>query len=317
MPPSFRTPPPHGDASPSTFRILVPATTANLGPGFDCLGMALSLYNEVEVTLLDTPPDSSEIVEIEGEGALELPCDDRNMIVYGMHRVFARAGVNPPPFTLHTINHIPMMSGLGSSSAAIVGGIVAGNELIGNVFSRNDLLTLATEMEGHPDNVGPALLGGLIVAVATASLPIVSPVDVPPLQAVIVTPDLRVATDEARRILPPMLSRHDAIFNIGRAALVVQALSRGDFDLLGRAMDDRLHQPYRKHLIKGYDDVVSAAKEAGASAVAISGSGPTLIAFAPDRHRAIAHEMRQAFAVHEINSRAWVLEVDRLGARRV
>ncbi len=147
-------------------------------------------------------------------------------------------------------------------------------------------------MEGHPDNVGPALLGGLIVAVATASLPIVTQVEVPPLQVVIVTPDLRVATDEARRILPPMLSRHDAIYNIGRAALVVQALSKGDFDLLGRAMDDRLHQPYRKHLIKGYDDVVSAAKEAGASAVAISGSGPTLIAFAPDRHT--GHRPRNA-----------------------
>jgi homoserine kinase len=279
--------------------------------------MALSLYNEIEVIPFHTLPDPTDIVEIEGEGASELPCDDRNMIVYGMHRVFARAGVTPPPFMLRTINHIPMMSGLGSSSAAIVGGLIAGNELIDRPFTRDDLLTLATEMEGHPDNVGPALLGGLIVAVATASLPVITQVEVPPLQVVIVTPDLRVATDEARRILPPMLSRHDAIYNIGRAALVVQALSRGDFDLLGRAMDDRLHQPYRKHLIKGYDDVVSAAKEAGASAVAISGSGPTLIAFAPDRHQAIAHEMRQAFAVHELNSRAWVLEVDRLGARRV
>src|SRR3974377_1213028 len=277
MPSSF-------DASHSPFRVLVPATTANLGPGFDCLGMALSLYNEIEVRPFHTPPDSTDIVEIEGEGAAELPCDDRNMIVYGMHRVFARAGITPPLFTLKTINHIPMMSGLGSSSAAIVGGIVAGNELIDRPFTRDDLLTLATEMEGHPDNVGPALLGGLIVAVATASLPVITQVEVPPLEAVIVTPDLRVATDEARRILPPMLSRHDAIYNIGRAALVVQALSKGDFDLLGRAMDDRLHQPYRKHLIKGYDDVVSAAKEAGASPVPLRGSGPTLLAFAPARH---------------------------------
>jgi homoserine kinase len=298
------------------FRILVPATTANLGPGFDCLGMALSLYNEIDVIPLGELPDPSELVEIEGEGVLELPSDDHNMIVYGMHRVFARAGINPPPFRLSTRNHIPMMSGLGSSSAAIVGGLVAGNELIGRPFSRDDLLMLATEMEGHPDNVGPALLGGLIVAVATASMPIVAQVEVPPLQVVVVTPDLRVATDEARRILPPMLSRHDAIYNIGRAALVVQALSRGDFELLGQAMDDRLHQPYRKHLIKGYDDVVSAGKAGGASAIAISGSGPTLIAFAPDHHKAIAHEMRQAFAVHEVNSRAWVLEVDRLGTRR-
>src|SRR5512140_267255 len=197
----------------TSFRILVPATTANLGPGFDCLGMALSLYNEIEVIPLDAPLDSLDIVAIEGEGAAELPCDDRNMIVYGMHRVFARAGVTPPPFTLKTINHIPMMSGLGSSSAAIVGGIVAGNELIGNVFSREDMLALATEMEGHPDNVGPALLGGLIVAVATESLPIVTQVDVPPLQVVIVTPDLQVSTDEARRMLPSLLSRHDAISN--------------------------------------------------------------------------------------------------------
>ena len=305
----FRTP--H-----SAFRILVPATTANLGPGFDCLGMALSLTNEIDVIPLDAPPDPAELVEIEGEGVLELPSDDRNMIVYGMHRVFARAGLTPPPFKLCTRNHIPMMSGLGSSSAAIVGGLVAGNELIVRPFSRDDLLTLATEMEGHPDNVGPALLGGLIVAVATASLPVVTQVEVPPLQVVVVTPDLRVATDEARRILPPMLSRHDAIYNIGRAALVVQALSKGDYDLLGRAMDDRLHQPYRKHLIKGYDDVVSAGKAGGASAIAISGSGPTLIAFAPEHHKTIAHEMRQAFAVHEVNSRAWVLEVDRLGTRR-
>src|SRR5512139_2053091 len=131
------------------FRILVPATTANLGPGFDCLGMALTLYNEIEVKPLDAPLNSTDIVEIEGEGASELPCDDRNMIVYGMHRVFARAGIHPPPFTLRTINRIPMMSGLGSSSAAIVGGIVAGNELIGDVFTRDELLTLATEMEGH------------------------------------------------------------------------------------------------------------------------------------------------------------------------
>ncbi len=295
-------------------RVLVPATTANLGPGFDCLGMALSLYNEIEIVAQAfrfTP------IEIEGEGTGELPRDVSNLIMRSMQRVFERVGYQPLGLHLRSINRIPMMGGLGSSSAAIVGGLVAANELTGNQLARDQLLSLAIEIEGHPDNVAPALLGGLVIIASGEHDPIVDRVDVPEMKVVAINPDLRVATETARRILPPTVSRADAIFNAGRVALVTLALSRGDLDLLGRAMDDRLHQPLRKFLIIGYDDVVHAAKEAGAAALAISGSGPSLIAFASDRHEAIAQAMKDAFAANKIESRTWVLNVDRAGARVV
>ena len=177
------------------------------------------------------------------------------------------------------------------------------------------LLDLAIEIEGHPDNVAPALLGGLVIVAADDRGPIVERIDVPDLTVVIINPDLRVATKTARRILPAHIPRADAIFNASRVALVTLALSRGDLDLLGRAMDDRLHQPLRKHLIIGYDEVLGAAKSAGAAAVAISGSGPSLIAFAADRHAEIAAAMTQAFAARHIDARTWILKVDRAGAR--
>ncbi len=303
----------NGSRTPhSALRILVPATTANLGPGFDCLGMALSLYKELEVEVTEHGLE----IDIEGEGAAELARDSSNLILQSAQRVFDRVGYQPRGLHLRSINRLPLMSGLGSSSAAIVGGLLAANELTGNQLTRDDLLRLAIEIEGHPDNVAPALLGGLVIVASGDPGPIVQHVEVPDLRVVVVTPELRVSTEEARRLLPTTVPHTDAVFNTGRVALVVHALSHGDFDLLGRAMDDRLHQPFRKQLITGYDEVVGAAKAAGASAVAISGSGPTLIAFAPERHEEIAAAMQQAFAAHEINSRVWVLEVDRWGARR-
>ena len=292
--------------------ILVPATTANLGPGFDCLGMALSLYNEIEIIAQAV---ESTGIEIEGEGTSELPHDVSNLIVRSMQRVFDQVGNQPTGLHLRSFNRIPMMGGLGSSSAAIVGGLVAANALANSPLTRDELLSLAIEIEGHPDNVAPALLGGLVIIAADERGPIVDRIDVPEMKVVAIHPDLRVATKTARRILPTTVSREDAIFNAGRVALVTLALSRSDFDLLGRAMDDRLHQPLRKYLIIGYDDVVNAAKSAGAAAIAISGSGPSMIAFAPDHHEAIAQAMKDAFAANKIESRTWILNVDREGAR--
>lgn len=293
-------------------KIIVPATTANLGPGFDCLGMALSLYNEIDVV---EQAAASPGIEIDGEGAPELPRDFNNLIVRSMQRVFDRVGPPLPGLRLRSINRIPLMGGLGSSSAAIVGGLVAANALIDRPLSRDELLQLAIEIEGHPDNVAPALLGGLVIIAADERGPIVDRVDVPDMQVVVINPELRVATETARRILPKTVSRGDAIFNAAHVALVTLALSRGDLALLGRAMDDRLHQPLRKFLINGYDDVVAAAKAAGAQAVAISGSGPSMIAFAADHHDEIAAAMKQAFAANQIEARTWVLKVDREGAR--
>lgn len=294
-------------------KVLVPATTANLGPGFDCLGMALALYQEIELTEI---PHGLEIV-IDGEGAAELSHDAGNLILRSAQRVFDRVGYVPSGLCLRSINRIPMMGGLGSSSAAIVGGLVAANQLTNNQLTSSQLLDLAIEIEGHPDNVAPALLGGLVIVAADNNGPIVDRVDVPDLTVVVINPDLRVATKTARRILPAQIPRADAIFNAGRVALVTLALSRGDLDLLGRAMDDRLHQPLRKFLIIGYDMVLAAAKAAGAAAIAISGSGPSLIAFAHDRHAEIAAAMTAAFAANQIESRTWILKVDRAGARVV
>jgi len=292
-------------------KVLVPATTANLGPGFDCLGMALALYQEIELTEI---PHGLEIV-IDGEGAAELSHDASNLILRSAQRVFDRVDYIPSGLCLRSINRIPMMGGLGSSSAAIVGGLVAANALTHCQLTNSQLLDLAIEIEGHPDNVAPALLGGLVIVAADEQGPIVDRVDVPDLTVVVINPDLRVATKTARRILPTQIPRADAIFNAGRVALVTLALSRGDLDLLGRAMDDRLHQPLRKHLIIGYDMVFAAAKSAGAAAIAISGSGPSMIAFAHDRHAEIAAAMTAAFAANQIESRTWILKVDRLGAR--
>jgi homoserine kinase len=291
-------------------KVLVPATTANLGPGFDCLGMALSLYNEIECELTDSGLE----IEIDGEGATELPRDVGNIIARSMQRVFDQVSFHHGGLRMHLNNRIPLMGGLGSSSAAIIGGLIAANELSGNQLNRDELLRLAIEIEGHPDNVTPALFGGLVIVASDDRGPIVSHVDVPKMKVVIVTPDLRVSTEEARRLIPKTILHSNAVFNAGRVALVVQALSHGDFDLLGRAMDDRLHQPFRKHLITGYDEVMDAAKSAGASAMAISGSGPSLIAFAPDRHAAIAEKMQAAFRQNGVESRAWILDIDRAGA---
>jgi len=303
---------------PSSFimKVLIPATTANLGPGFDCLGMALALYQDLQ---LEEIPRGLEVA-IDGEGATELARDAGNLVLSAAQRVFERAGYQPPGLRLRSINRIPLMGGLGSSSAAIVGGLVAANELVADQLpdrrlTHSQLLDLAIKIEGHPDNVAPALLGGLVIVAADDHGPIVERVSVADLTVVVINPDLRVATKMARRMLPTHIPRADAIFNAGRVALVTLALARGDLDLLGRAMDDRLHQPLRKYLIIGYDAVLAAAKSAGAAAIAISGSGPSLIAFAADRHAEIAAAMTQAFAANHIAARTWILKVDRAGAR--
>ncbi len=297
----------------SAVHIQVPATSANLGPGFDCLGLALALYNEIEMCEIDHGLE----FDIQGEGAAELPQDKTNYSVSAAQCIFDRVGYVPRGLFIRSVNSIPMSSGLGSSSAAIVGGLVAANLLTGSQLSRDRVIALAVEIEGHPDNVVPAILGGLVIAAVEPDGPIINQIDLPPLSVIAVTPDLRVSTEEARRILPVMVPRADAIFNLSRTALVIQALTRGDFDLLSRVMNDRLHQPYRKHLITGYDDVIEAARSAGAAAVVISGSGPTLVAFAPDHHSEIAQAMRQAFKQNGVGSRVWILNVDRAGARLV
>jgi len=292
-------------------QVRVPATTANLGPGFDCLGLALELYNLVEMT---TSKGGLQL-EIQGEGAARLPRDESNLVYRAAQRLFHEVGKTPGDLTIRLTNAIPLMSGLGSSSAAIVGGVLAANALLNDPLSQDAMLALAVEMEGHPDNVTPALLGGLTVVVNDPAGPIYRCLRVPPMRVVLAMPALEVPTTEARAALPEQVPLADAVYNIGRTALVVQALTDGDFDLLARAMDDRVHQPYRAHLVPGLLDVFAAAREAGAAGVALSGAGPSVVAFARDGHATVAEAMREAFARHGLTARTQIVSVSQQGAQ--
>jgi len=290
--------------------IKVPATSANLGPGFDSLGLALDLWNETVVTLA-----IEFSVRVKGEGAEKLATGDKNLIVRAAQRLAECAGRSLPPFHADCFNQIPLSSGLGSSAAATLTGLLAGNALLGNPFLREEILAIATEMEGHPDNVAPALMGGLVVStmennkVIARQIPTTSPIHV-----TFVLPDFHLPTKEARAALPDKVSMKDAVHNISRAVLVTEAFRNGDMDLLGKAMTDTLHQPYRLPLIPGALPAMEAAKEAGASAVALSGAGPSLIAFSSKAEAGIGESMKRAFEAAGLTARIFNLGISVRGA---
>ena len=252
--------------------IRVPATTANLGPGFDCIGLALDLWNEVQFEA-----DDQITYRVTGEGASQLDNQPNNLLVEAFLRVYELCGQDSKGATIRSHNQIPPSSGMGSSAAALVAGIFGANELLGRPLNQADMLKLATELEGHPDNVAPALLGGLVVSVMNEGEILSRRYETPSLAAVIVKPDVDWPTRVARAVLPPSVPRADAIFNIGRTALVVDALRSGDLDLLRKAMDDRLHQPYRLERIPGGKAAFEAARRFGAAA--LSGAGPSILCF--------------------------------------
>ncbi len=294
--------------------VSTPASTANLGAGFDCLGLALTLRNIVE--LWDTGRGGGLEIDVEGEGDDRLPTDDTNLVYRAADRVFARVGRRPPGLLrVHAVNAIPLDSGMGSSAATIVGGLVAANALVEGGLSRDDLLRMAYEMEGHPDNAAAALYGGLTLVSAAGDELMARALPVPPLRVVIALPEMRLSTAAARAALPAQVPLADAVYNLGHALFTVQALAEGDEALLRWAVGDRLHQPYRQHLIPGYTAVVAEARKAGAAAVALSGAGPSLVAFASARHEQIAAAMQAAFMVSGLRCRSFVLPVDRQGVQ--
>ena len=298
-----------------TVTVSTPASTANLGAGFDCLALALDLRNVVELT--DLGEGSGLELTAEGEGAGRVPLDSRNLIYRAAAGVFERVGRGPAGrLRVRALNRIPLGSGMGSSAATVVGGLLAANALVDGGLSRETLLEMATALEGHPDNAAAALAGGLtLVSAPHGGGPVrVRSLAVPPMQVVIVLPEVRLSTAEARAALPAQVPLADAVFNIGHALFTVQALTTGDAELLGWALDDRLHQPYRQKLIPGFAEVAQAARDAGAGAVALSGAGPSLVAFAATGHEAIAAAMQAAFAAAGPASRSFVLAVDPQGA---
>jgi homoserine kinase len=284
-----------GDAPGSSCRVRVPATTANIGPGFDCLGLALDLWNEVRFSL----EGDGIAVTVEGPDPAGLPRDESNLVARAFLRLCEEAGrAAPAGLRIHCDIRVPMSSGLGSSSTAIVAGLLGANTLIGRPFDREQLLELAADMEGHPDNVAAALLGGLTIVVQKQDRLLTKKILVPEVHVALAVPDLPFSTSAARADLPTEVSMVDAVFNLQRTPLVVEALRTGDYELLSQVMDDRLHQASRLKRIPGGRTAWLAAQNAGAAAVAVSGSGPSLIAFvslATDASR-IARVMAEAFA---------------------
>lgn len=297
------------------FTVLVPATTANLGPGFDCLGLALNLYNRVEVHAA-----AETRLSVRGQGAGALAENDSNLVWQAASHLWRYVGYTPPALEIRMHNLIPLSRGLGSSSAAIVAGLMLANHLAGQPCTRQQLVDMATEIEGHPDNVAPALLGGLVVSALAGEQVLTSSFPWPrDLQIVACVPDFELSTQLARQALPAIVSHADAVHNVSRLALLLAALQAEDFSLLGHATDDRLHQPYRSALIPGADLAWEGARAAGAAATMISGAGPTLLALvAPDDNASSVGEAMQAgFAAAGIEARSLQLQPDMQGARIV
>jgi len=293
--------------------VRVPATIANLGPGFDTLGMALGMYNYISMA----ETDNGLIIEAQGDGAEKVPKDATNLVYKAADKVFQAVGYRPSGLKIKISNNIPMARGLGSSAAVTIGGMVAANQLSGCKLTNDQLLHMATCMEGHPDNVAPALLGGIVVSAQIDDSTVYRKISPPAnLTTVVAIPDYELTTKKARDVLPVTVPLSDAVYNVSRASLLVWAFVHSDMELLGKAMDDKLHQPYRMHLVPGMGEVFQAAKDAGAYSLALGGAGPTLVAFcARDRVDAIGDAMKHTFAQHGVRCKIENLQPETDGVK--
>jgi homoserine kinase len=294
----------------NSVQVRVPATTANIGPGFDCLGAALTLYNE----FCFTPAPRPEIV-VMGVGAETVSLGTDNM-VYAAYDRLCKLIDRVIPARLEIKMNVPLARGLGSSATAIVGGLVGANELAGRPFDRQQLADIATTIEGHPDNVLPALFGGcrLSASGVVRDWEVAELAWHPEIIPIVAIPDFELSTHAARSVLPSEYSRADAVFNAAHVGLLIQGLATGNPDWLRAALQDKVHQPYRQALIPGYAAVQAAAIAAGAHGLVISGAGPTLLALA-DRSaaEAVCEVMVHAWEAEGIQSNAMILGLDTQG----
>ena len=300
----------------TTVDVRAPATTANLGPGYDCLGMALDLWNTLTVEVLPAGSDPAVVVLGEGEG--ELDTDTQNLTYQAIEFLFNEADAPLPPLSLRCQNTIPLSRGMGSSAAAISGGLVAANRLLDDIFSQDDLLEMAATIEGHPDNVAAAVHGGMRLVVIDENRLYTAPIRLPEdLQAVLFIPERRIATADARRVLPEHISVADAVYNMSRTALLVASMESEHPEYLNIATQDRLHQPYRQTIFPQMKVIFAAAQAAGALGVFLSGSGSTILAFARDHAMTVAYEMFDAARLAGVEGRVEVTQPTILGAHVV
>tara|TARA_B100000029_G_scaffold248651_1_gene245430 strand:- start:3226 stop:4125 length:900 start_codon:yes stop_codon:yes gene_type:complete len=269
--------------------VKVPATSANMGPGFDSLGIALDIWNEVRIS---KGPFS---IKIDGTGEEELPKDTSNLVYKSFCKVFEEIDEIVPEVKLSCTNRIPLTRGMGSSSAALIGGLMSGNAMAGSPLSTSEILNIGAKIEKHPDNVAPALLGGVQIGIYDQEKLITANVPFPEdLRVVLYVPNQVMPTDQARNILAPKVAREDAVYNIGRSALLVQSLVTGDLQNLKYATQDMLHQPQRQKQFFPMKNIIKAAMEAGAFGAFLSGAGSSILAFTKGREYTIGYEMADA-----------------------
>ncbi len=289
-------------------KLQIPATSANLGAGFDALGLALQYYNFVEM-------EESDRIDITSADGTPVPTDEGNLIYTSAKDLFEICGKKLHGLRLVQTNNIPMTRGLGSSSACIVGGLVGANHLLGDPLSQDDLVNLAAQIEGHPDNTAPALLGGIVTAVFDGrQVHWVKQEVYTKLRFVAMIPDFELKTEKARGCLPAEVSHRDAVYNLSRAALFSASLLTGKFENLRTAVHDKLHQPYRMALIPHAREVFDIAYAHGAYAAYISGAGPTVMAIADEENTFFAGKMR--FSLDNAGLSGWQvhdLKIDNTG----
>ncbi len=295
-----------------TVFVSVPASSGNVGVGFDVLGLALSLRNELTVRV--TGRTGKPVFKLSGEGASSLPTGEKNPVFTTMQWLFKKAGKALPALELSCLNRIPLARGLGSSSTAYLAALLAANRLLGDRFSTEEILGFATEFEGHPDNVAPALHGGLRASGVIDGKVVSIGLPSPRCGLVVAVPAFELSTARARAVLPASVPLSDAVFNLSAVALLPHALSK-DEKLLAGLLVDRLHEPYRAKLIPGFYKVRAAAMKAGAYGMTLSGAGPTLLSFVPRAKSArVARAMARAFASSGVKCRTMNLKVDTRGA---
>jgi len=291
-------------------KIQIPATSANLGAGFDALGLALTFYNYVEI-------EESDRIDISAADGMEIPTDEKNLVYISAKDLYAVCGKKLNGLKLRQTNAIPMARGLGSSSACIIAGLVGANKMLGDPLSKDDLVDLAAQIEGHPDNTAPALLGGIVTAVFDGRrVQWVKQEVYTKLKFAAIIPDFELKTEEARACLPKEISHKDAVFNLSRAALFSASLLTGKFENLRTAVDDRLHQPYRMKLIPHCKEVFDIAYAHGAYASYISGAGPTVMAIADENNTYFAGKLR--FSLDNAGLGGWQvheLKIDNEGTK--
>ncbi|MDR1087534.1 MAG: homoserine kinase [Endomicrobium sp.] len=297
-------------------KVKVPATTANLGPGFDVFGAALSLYNEFEAEYV--PDAKKTYFMLKGVGKKSLPRGEKNLFWQSMQQTFKVLGEDK--YNLKNLNitvntSIPLGGGLGSSASAIVGGIVLANALCANKLDKSQVADLAVKIEGHSDNVIPAVYGGVCICSKDGNHGAVIQLPIPKLKIVLCVPSFELRTKRSRQILPKYVDLQDLVFNTSRVALLTAAFCCSDFALLKTGMQDKVHQPYRGKMIPAMDEVFEAALSAGAYGACLSGSGPTLVAFCSAKDAInVQKSMIKRWKKDSVHAKAYISDFDAKGA---